>query len=226
MQAATRGDGLQGEDVTHNVKHISGLLESLPEGERDLPGSFTVRGEVYISNGDFETLNAERLKGGLEGFSNARNAAVGSLRHLDPAVAARRRLSFAAFELIECNGRPKLHPACSSHAAGISMLESLGFSTLQSYSRVVRGIEGAVGAGQALLERRSELPFQIDGCVIKLNCLEVCHADIWKCSVCMHIRSTESEPGPVCDEPRPWDIRGLIGRPVLLSLHQGGGICM
>lgn len=97
LQAATRGDGLIGEDVTPNAAHIAGLPAFIAN---PVAPRFTVRGEVFISKRDFAAVNAAREAAGLDLFSTARNAAAGSLRLLDSNLVAQRRLSFAAFELL------------------------------------------------------------------------------------------------------------------------------
>ncbi|NJR42750.1 MAG: hypothetical protein HC767_08870 [Akkermansiaceae bacterium] len=155
--------------MTHNIKGISGLPARLP-AMAGADGVFSVRGEVYIALADFQAVNAARAQHGLEPLSNARNAAVGSLRHSDPAESARRKLSFAAFEWIQ-----QWHTGghCGTQADAVQQLASWGFATLQPYSKKVTGIDQAIEAGAQLLQQRSTLPFQIDGYVLKLNNLQV-----------------------------------------------------
>lgn len=172
VQAATRGDGTTGEDVTYNIKSISGLPKQV-SGIPGAEGVFSVRGEVYIALADFQAVNAARTQQGMDLLSNARNAAVGSLRHSDPAETSRRKLSFAAFELIQ-QSRTGGH--CSTQTDAVQQLASWGFATLQPYIKKVKGIDQAIEAGKHLLQQRSTLPFQIDGYVLKLNDLQVCYA--------------------------------------------------
>lgn len=181
MQAATRGDGLVGEDVTHNVGAIAGLPRTLAAGSPYRSTPFTVRGEVFISLEDFEALNCERVARGKEPFANARNAAAGSLRLPDPQRAAGRRLRFVAFELLLAQGPQQqrgegvgstgLSPA--RHTEAVHELGRLGFATLAAWTRVEHGVEAAVHAAEHMMTTRADLPFQVDGCVIKLNRLAV-----------------------------------------------------
>lgn len=170
VQAATRGDGFVGEDVTHNVPAINGLPQRLPAVCRGRSTPFTVRGEVYISHEDFEGLNREREQHGLEPFSNARNAAAGSLRLPDPVKAAGRRLRFVAFECMPGQGGGVF---AARHTDAMRELGTMGFETLEPHSKVAHGVEAAIGAAEGMLASRGELPFQADGFVIKLNRLAV-----------------------------------------------------
>lgn len=169
LQAATRGDGTIGEDVTYNIQSIMGLPRHLP-GVSDAQGVLSVRGEVYIALADFQAVNDARAQQGGEPLSNPRNAAVGSLRHSDPTETARRKLSFAAFELIQ-HGDGAGH--CSTQTEAVQRLESWGFATLQPHIRTATGIDEAIEAGEHLLQQRDTLPFQIDGYVLKLNDVKV-----------------------------------------------------
>lgn len=184
VQAATRGDGLVGEDVTHNVAAISGLPRTLPRTPAGSPhrgAPFTVRGEVFISLADFEELNRERMASGEEPFASARNAAAGSLRLPDPQRAAGRRLRFVAFELLHGQGLPQRpeEGACAAglvvarHTEAMEELGRLGFDTLAACTRVEHGLEAAIHAAEQMMATRADLPFQADGFVIKLNCLAV-----------------------------------------------------
>lgn len=179
VQAATRGDGFVGEDVTHNGAAIDGLPQRVSTEWTAGRAPFTVRGEVYISLEGFAQLNRERAQMAAELFSNARNAAAGSLRLLDPQEAARRRLRFVAFEMRQ-GGRGK-QAGVGGAAAGMPQrhtdamqeLALMGFETLAEHTRVARGIEAAIAAAEELMARRTELPFQADGVVLKLDLLSV-----------------------------------------------------
>jgi DNA ligase (NAD+) len=168
MQAATRGDGTTGEDVTYNVQRISGLPAHVPAAEGE--GVFSVRGEVFMALADFQAVNAARAQAGEEPLSNARNAAVGSLRHSNPTETASRKLRFVAFQLLATGLSVG---SCLTHIDAVQRLESWGFATLQPYSKKVKGIDKAIKAGERLLEQRGSLPFQVDGYVLKLNDLQV-----------------------------------------------------
>ena len=153
VQAVTRGDGLVGEDVTLNVKTIQNIpLRILRDGEVD------VRGEIIIFKKDFEKLSNE--------FANPRNLAAGSIRQLDPKVAAKRPLRFIAYDLVK--------PNLKTHALAYEMLRELGFQT-SGEDKVWQGddIDGLFSYIDALDEYRKGLPFNTDGMVIKINDREV-----------------------------------------------------
>lgn len=127
---------------------------------------------MHIKLKDFQALNATRTQQGMEPLANVRNAAVGSLRHSDPSETARRKLSFAAFELIHQGNASSRY---TMQTDSMQWLEGRGFDTLQPHCKVVKGIERALIAGEVLLQDRDKLPFQIDGFVLKLNNLQVPH---------------------------------------------------
>jgi DNA ligase (NAD+) len=169
IQAATRGDGTTGEDVTSNVRTIKAIPLKLRE-ESEPQGTCEIRGEVLFRKREFEALNAERVARGEESFANPRNAASGSLRQLDPQETAKRPLWFFAYglgvvesehrKLVDINARP-LNDAMKT-------IESLGFSISPGF-RVVRGVSQLVSAYQAAEAERDSLPFEVDGIVIKVN---------------------------------------------------------
>jgi DNA ligase (NAD+) len=162
VQAATRGDGHTGEDVTVNVRTIPVVplhLAGAPE-----PALLEVRGEVLMLKRDFERLNAEqRSKGGNE-FANPRNAAAGSLRQLDPRVTASRKLAFFAYALGAVQG-VRLPPR---HSEVMDWLANLRFP-VTSERRVVRGVKGLLGYYRAVGGKRDRLPYEIDGVVYKVD---------------------------------------------------------
>ncbi|MBQ8381224.1 MAG: NAD-dependent DNA ligase LigA [Clostridia bacterium] len=163
VRGATRGDGIVGEDVTENLKTVKSIPLKLSE---KLP-YLTVRGEVYMPRAVFEELNASREEEGLALFANPRNAAAGSLRQLDPKIAASRRLEIFVFNLQEgslySDGR-----ACKTHSESLDRLDELGFTTLP-YREVLSGKDRIIEKVRALGEARPELSFDMDGAVIKLN---------------------------------------------------------
>ncbi len=169
IQAATRGDGTIGEDVTSNVRTIKAIPLKLRE-ESEPQGTCEIRGEVLFRKREFEALNAERVARGEESFANPRNAASGSLRQLDPQETAKRPLWFFAYglgvvesehrKLVDINARP-LNDAMKT-------IESFGFSISPGF-RVVRGVSQLVSAYQAAEAERDSLPFEVDGIVIKVN---------------------------------------------------------
>ncbi len=163
VKGATRGDGFIGEDVTENLKTIKTIPLELAE---PLP-YLSVRGEVYMPRAVFEQLNMIREEEGLALFANPRNAAAGSLRQLDPKIAASRKLSIFVFNLQEgdlyTDGR-----VVSTHSETLDRLSELGFTVLPE--RVaVKGYDSVADHVKYLGDKRPELSFDMDGAVIKLN---------------------------------------------------------
>ncbi len=162
VQGATRGDGQVGEDVTQNIKTIFSLPLTLPEKL-----SFTVRGEVYMPRRVFESINAKRAEEGRALLANPRNAAAGSLRQLDPKIAAERRLDVFIFNLQEGSlwedGR-----TADSHTEMLDRLASLGFPVIRE--RIKTNDPASVLSHiETLGEKRDFLEYDIDGVVIKLD---------------------------------------------------------
>ncbi len=161
---ATRGDGTVGENVTQNIKTIGSIPLSVDE-----PLSFCVRGEVYMPRRVFYALNAEREKHGDQLLANPRNAAAGSLRQLDPRICAERKLDIFVFNLqsgdIWGDGRTSV-----SHAATLDRLHELGFTVLRDRT-IARNADEIIAHIERLGELRDELPYDIDGVVIKLDTL-------------------------------------------------------
>ena len=160
VRGATRGDGRIGEDVTENLRTIRSIPMTLPE---KLP-RLIVRGEVYMARSVFEELNRQREIEGKPLMANPRNAAAGSLRQLDPKIAARRRLDIAVFNLQLAEGRE-----FATHTETIDYLASQQFKTI-SYRRLRAG-EEIMEEIHRLNDTRMERPFDMDGAVIKLNSL-------------------------------------------------------
>lgn len=163
-QAATRGDGTVGEDVTQNVKTIFDVPLTLPE-----PLSMTVRGEVYMPRAVFERLNRHRAEEGASLFANPRNAAAGSLRQLDPKITAARALSIFIFNFQEGTLYPDGH-APVSHTETLDRLHALGFHTLEE--RICTDDRDSIAEHiRHLGDLRDSLAYDIDGVVIKLDSL-------------------------------------------------------
>lgn len=160
VSAATRGDGLIGEDVTANVKTIRTIPLHLPEG---VPDILEVRGEVIMHKADFERLNDEQRLDGLKPFVNPRNAAAGCLRQLDPKVTAKRKLSFYAYGLGEVSAAVAL-----THSGILDKLEKWGFPVAKE-RRVVKGWKALAEFHDWVKSIRQSLPFEIDGVVYKVN---------------------------------------------------------
>lgn len=188
VQAATRGDGTTGEDITSNIRTIAAVPLRLQGTDDRLPAVLEVRGEVLMFRSDFERLNDRQLKKGEKLFVNPRNAAAGSLRQLDPRITATRPLRFFAYGWGEV--RSALEPA---HVTGVQsdlFLSALPEARLPRDTqsgmldwfadlglpvnkdrKVLVGSEALLGFYQQLEESRSALPFEIDGIVYKVNCL-------------------------------------------------------
>ena len=168
VQAATRGDGETGEDVTANIRTIGQVPLRLQGEPASWPALLEVRGEVYMRRDDFERLNARQREAGDKSFVNPRNAAAGAVRQLDPAVAATRPLSFFAYGLGHVEG-PELAP---THAGTLDALAQFGLPVCEDRAVVVGG-QGLVDFHRRMGARRDELPFDIDGVVYKVNRLEL-----------------------------------------------------
>lgn len=160
--AATRGDGVVGENVTANVRTIRSIPLTLkvPEGEA-VPELLDVRGEVYMPRQAFMRLNEQRAERGESEFANPRNAAAGSLRQLDPQVTASRSLSFFAYYLVGEGAQPK-------HSESLSLLARYGFKVSENY-KVVENIDEAIKYIGDFNELRQGLSYDTDGAVIKVN---------------------------------------------------------
>ncbi len=163
VQAATRGDGETGEDVTQNVRTIHAIPLHLKDCFAEV---LEVRGEVYMARRDFERYNEKQRAQGLPTLVNPRNGAAGSIRQLDPGVAAQRPLSFFAYGLGEVRGWEL--PA--THSAVLDALENLGLPVNEERA-VVQGAQGLVGFYRRIAAKRDSLPFDIDGVVYKVNSL-------------------------------------------------------
>ena len=163
-QGATRGDGYTGEDVTHNLKTIRSIPQRL--NIQNPPKLLEVRGEVLMFKADFDALNQQQEARGDKVFANPRNAAAGSLRQLDSNITATRPLSFFAYGLGASDGVPEL----STHSACMDYLESLRLP-VSNLRAVVKGAEGLLGFYEKVGAQRSNLPFDIDGVVYKINAL-------------------------------------------------------
>ncbi|MBT2990210.1 MAG: DNA ligase (NAD(+)) LigA [gamma proteobacterium symbiont of Ctena orbiculata] len=166
VQAATRGDGSRGEDVTSNVRTIKAIPLSL-QGD-DWPGILEVRGEVFMPHAGFEALNRRARKTGEKGFVNPRNAAAGSLRQLDPRLTAKRPLSFYAYGL----GEVVPAPIAEQQSASIRRLQQWGLP-ISPLHDVVTGVDGCIDYFQRIVQQRDELAYDIDGVVFKVDELEL-----------------------------------------------------
>ena len=161
-QAATRGDGTTGEDVSHNVRTIRSVPLRL-RGDH-LPASLEVRGEIFMPRAAFQRLNEEARKAGEKPFVNPRNAAAGSLRQLDPRLTAARPLAFLAYGVGAVAGG--VLPG--THSGTLGLLRNWGLPVARE-AAVVVGPEGCLQYYTSLLARRAELPYETDGVVYKVD---------------------------------------------------------
>ena len=175
VQAATRGDGETGEDVTQNIRTIKQIPLRLP---RDAPEIIEVRGEVYMRRDDFEALNERqraKIAQGMKGektFVNPRNAAAGAVRQLDPAIAAQRPLSFFAYGLGDITPPEAGGPAFKTHFELLQVLKKWGFPVADQTIRAQAAPE-LIAYHQQMGQARDSLPFDIDGVVYKVNSLRL-----------------------------------------------------
>jgi DNA ligase (NAD+) len=162
IQAATRGDGSEGEDVTENIKTIHGFPHKLKVANP--PKIFEVRGEIYMGKKDFEELNSKQEEQGGKIFANPRNAAAGSLRQLDPTITAARKLSYFAYGLGEtspdfiCNSQAELH----------NKLCEFGFNS-EPNTKLSSSLDEILNFYQKICDSRYELDYDLDGMVYKVN---------------------------------------------------------
>lgn len=183
VQAATRGDGQTGEDVTSNIRTIKAIPLRLAG---PAPKVLEVRGEVLMNRADFETLNAAQVKRAEKVFVNPRNAAAGSLRQLDPRITAKRPLRFFAYGWGEAQGLPGTQRALfdeapgeadvltlprASHGAMLNWLASLGLPVNVKHNRRATGAEGLMAFYAKVGALRPDLPYDIDGVVYKVDSL-------------------------------------------------------
>lgn len=158
VQAVTRGDGSVGEDVTSNVKTIKTIPMQIP-----IMGDVEIRGEVYMPKASFEALNEAREAKGEELFANPRNAAAGSIRQLDSSVAAKRKLDAIWYYLMDAN-----EFGAETHSEALALLDEWKIKT-NPLRKVCSKIEDVWSFIEEMSEKRSSLPYEIDGIVIKVN---------------------------------------------------------
>ena len=173
VQAATRGDGETGEDVTHNIRTIGQIPLRLPPGA---PPVLEVRGEIYMRRDDFDRLNAlqrDKIAAGVKGektFVNPRNAAAGAVRQLDPSIAAQRPLSFFAYGLGEISPPDQGGPVLTSHFGMLQQLRAWGLPVCDLVERAL-GASALVVYHARIGRQRDSLGFDIDGVVYKVDSL-------------------------------------------------------
>jgi DNA ligase (NAD+) len=160
VRGATRGDGLEGEDVTDNVRTLAAIPKTL---NGHAPARIEIRGEVFLTKADFLALNAAQEAAGQKIFANPRNAAAGSLRQLDARITATRPLSMFAYAMGEASEVP-----AETHWQWLARLRDWGFA-VNPLSRHLAGEDQAAGFQAEMAEKRAELPYDIDGVVYKID---------------------------------------------------------
>ncbi len=163
VQGATRGDGTEGENITRNLETVDDIPQTLPDGA---PEVLEVRGEVYMTKSDFVTLNERQAQAGSKIFANPRNAAAGSLRQLDPSITASRPLRFFAYSWGEVSEIP-----ADTHSGFLDLLKAWGFQ-INPLSQLCRSVDDVLAVYEDIGTRRSNLPYDIDGVVYKVNRLD------------------------------------------------------
>ncbi len=158
VQGATRGDGTTGEDITMNLRTVRSIPLRLKEKL-----TIEVRGEVFMPKKSFIQLNEERKKKGEDLFANPRNAAAGSLRQLDPKIAASRNLDIFLYSIAETD-----HLSVTKHSDGLELLDRLGLKTNKA-RRVCPTIDDVIEYIKEYEEKRQDLPYEIDGIVVKVD---------------------------------------------------------
>lgn len=161
--ALTRGDGFTGEVVTRNIKTIRSVPLRLRSSEDDLPSTLEVRGEVYMGKESFQQMNQRRAKEGKDLFANPRNAAAGSLRQLDPSVTAKRPLDAFFYDTGVVDGK-----TISTQEELLTYLPKIGFR-VNPHTRKCESIEEAINFFEDIRKEREDIPYEIDGIVIKVN---------------------------------------------------------
>src|SRR5580704_3284226 len=172
VRGVTRGDGTTGEDVTPNVRTIRSVplrMDAAILKKAKLPGTFEVRGEVLMTRKSFEAVNRQQEQTGGKIFVNPRNAAAGSVRVLDPAITAQRRLEFFAYHLLVDGEEP-----FPKHSESLLALKQLRFRASDDW-KLCEGIEKVLAYCDAWEPKRADLPYEIDGVVIKVNSTPIQH---------------------------------------------------
>ena len=160
VQAATRGDGSEGEDVTANIRTVDAIPKTLPD---TVPDIFEVRGEVYMDRQDFLALNADQERKGGKIFANPRNAAAGSLRQKDASITGSRNLAFFAYSMGDASA-----PVAATHTDFLAALRDFGFS-VNNLSRHCLSLDEMLATYDAIGSQRASLHYDIDGVVYKVD---------------------------------------------------------
>lgn len=168
-RGATRGDGVEGEDITQNIRQIRSIPLSAPflaNGVRQIE----IRGEIILSKQSFEAYNEKLIDQGLSPLANPRNAASGSLRMKDPREVAERNLDAFLYHVSYHTGHPE---ALNTHSGSLDLLWDLGFRTPKKEKKVLQGIDAVIAYCMDFEAKRDDLPYEIDGMVVKVNTINL-----------------------------------------------------
>ncbi|MBH2005275.1 MAG: NAD-dependent DNA ligase LigA [Sphingobacteriia bacterium] len=168
-RGATRGDGVEGEDITQNIRQIRSIPLSAPflaNGVRQIE----IRGEIILSKQSFEVYNEKLIDQGLSPLANPRNAASGSLRMKDPREVAERNLDAFLYHVSYHTGHPE---ALNTHSGSLDLLWDLGFRTPKKEKKVLQGIDAVIAYCMDFETKRDDLPYEIDGMVVKVNTINL-----------------------------------------------------
>jgi DNA ligase (NAD+) len=171
VRAATRGNGVEGEDITHNARVLKSIPLQANFSERGI-SKIELRGEVVIANDVFKKLNEDRAKENLKTFQNSRNTASGSLRMKDPSETANRGLEAFMYQIgyaVDTNNNNVLGESLNNHFENIDMLYTLGFKTPQSEKKICNSIQEVIDFCNQWEAKRDSYNYEIDGMVIKVN---------------------------------------------------------
>ncbi len=172
VRATTRGDGVAGEDITQNVKQIRSIPLSAPFSAKGIQ-QIEIRGEIILSKKSFDNYNNKLIQQGLPPLANPRNAASGSLRMKDPKEVAARNLDAFLYHVSYYNLIGNNLGELGTHAGSLDLLWEMGFRSPKEEKVVVKGIEGVISYCINFEEKRDELPYEIDGMVVKVNALSL-----------------------------------------------------
>ena len=172
VRATTRGDGVEGEDITQNVKQIRSIPLSAPFSSKGIQ-QIEIRGEIILSKQAFDAYNNKLVQQGLAPLANPRNAASGSLRMKDPKEVAERNLDAFLYHVSYFILTVNTQQALTTHSGSLNLLWEMGFRSPKEEKVVVQGIEGVINYCLDFEAKRDNLPYEIDGMVVKVNSLEL-----------------------------------------------------
>jgi len=174
VRGTTRGDGVEGEDITQNIKQIRSIPLSADFSSKGIQ-QIEIRGEIILNKKSFEEYNQQLIEQGLSPLANPRNAASGSLRMKNPKEVAERNLDAFLYHVsyVATDKNGKVSEQLLTHAGSLDLLWDLGFRSPKAEKKVVQGIEGVIDYCLAFEAKRDELPYEIDGMVVKVNSIEL-----------------------------------------------------